>query len=441
MVRHPASLLRVFAGVVALAPLRLFAADNPDALAGLAEQNRRLQQQVEAQQRTIEALNARLAELAQTTERHEHELRDLANRAEAAPSAPSPDREHEVRVMGEAGAAFFHTGSDGQFPKSEFRADDPMISIEAPVAKDVYFFTELKLLTRETNVENFQLGEMYVDFENLSAAWGHPGLLSFRAGRVNIPFGEEYQFRYPVENPLISHSLSDLWGTDEGVEIYGRLGPARYVVAVQNGGTSRLHDFNADKAVVGRIGWDPYEWLHLSGSAMRTGELSTAGDQLSDLWFANGFIRALGPANRATKFWADLFEGDARVQWKQGHASAAFGGVRFDDSDPVVNDSRRMRYGYLEVVQAIADRLYGAARYSQIRVPRGYPLAGWGAPGEYFFAPALTTDLRRLSAGIGYHVADPVVVKFEYAWESGRQTNGEPRDHEDFFGSEIAVKF
>src|SRR5207247_11150654 len=129
-------------------------------------------------------------------------------------------------------------GREGQFPKAEFRADDPVIAIEAPVWKNVYFFIELKLLTRETNAENFQLGEIYVDFEDVSAAWGQKGLLNVRAGRVNIPFGEEYLHRSPVSNPLISHSLSDIWGVDEGLEIYGRIGPAQYILAVQNGGVS-----------------------------------------------------------------------------------------------------------------------------------------------------------------------------------------------------------
>jgi hypothetical protein len=420
-----------------------WAAEQPEgALAELIEQNRRLQEQVRAQQQTIEQLNARLSDLAKTADRHEQELRGLEARSGGSSEAPPPstNRENEVRIAGETGVAFFHTGSEGQFPKDEFRVDDPMISIEAPVMKDVYFFSELKLLTRETNVENFQLGELYVDFENLSAKWGQPGLLSLRAGRINIPFGEEYLLRTPVANPLISHSLSDIWGCDEGVEIYGKLGPARYVLAVQNGGASRLRDYNADKAVVGRVSWEPLPWLHLSGSAMRTGELASVADNLSELWFANGFFRSIS-ANGAPAFWADLAEADAVARWHSGHAAAAFGGARYADNDRRADNSRRLRYGYLEIVQSIADRLYGAARYSQITSGRGYPLAGWGAAGEYFFRPALTEELRRLSLGFGYRLGEPLVLKLEYAWESGRQINGDPRDNENFFGTELAVKF
>src|SRR4051812_37189964 len=279
------------------------------------EQQRRLQEQVRAQQQTIDSLNSKMADVLRASERHERELRGLSERVDAAPTASagmrSANRDSEVRVSGEAGIAFFNTGNEGQFPKAEFRVDDPIIAVEAPVRKNVYFFVELRLLTRETNVDSFQLGETYVEFENVSGLWGQPGWLNIRAGRVQIPFGEEYFRRSPVTNPLISHSLSDIWGIDEGVEAYGKLGPIQYFLAVQNGGASRLRDFNADKSVTARISWEPARWLHVSGSAMRTGELASVADNLSEVWFANSFFRAIGPLARTGAYWANLYEADA----------------------------------------------------------------------------------------------------------------------------------
>jgi hypothetical protein len=403
----------------------------------LIEQNRRLQEQVRTQQKTID-------ELLKASERHERELRGLADRGEgpnAGPTAPRSNREHEVRISAEAGIAFFNTGSEGQFPKAEFRIDDPVIALEAPVRKNVYFYSELKLLTRETNTEDFQLGEIYVDFEDVSAAWGQPGLLNLRAGRLNIPFGEEYLVRTPVANPLISHSLADIWGVDEGIEIYGRIGPAQYIVAVQNGGASRLRDFNADKAVTARVSWTPARWLQISGSAMRTGELATIADNLSEVWFANAFFRAIGPVTRTGAYWANLYEIDATARWKGGHLGAAIGRVRYDDSDPVADNARNLRHGHIEIVQEISGGFYGAARYSEIRVPNGYPLAGWGPLGTFFFRPIMTEQLRRTSVGLGYRFGPPLVLKVEYAWETGRTTTGARRDKEDFFGTELGVKF
>src|SRR5207249_4163581 len=123
--------------------------------------------------------------------------------------------------------------------------------------KDVYFFGELNLMTRETSDLELKLGELYLDFENVSKLWNRERMLNVRAGRMYIPFGEEYLVRYAIDNPLISHSLSDLWGVDEGLELYGNIGKVSYVVAVQSGGPSGGRDYTADKSVAGRISFDP----------------------------------------------------------------------------------------------------------------------------------------------------------------------------------------
>ena len=410
----------------------------------LLEQNRRLQAQVAVQQKTIDELNGRVRAVLATSERHERELRDL--REQAAEPAGSggrgtPGRDQAVRISAEAGLAFFKTGPAGQFPNSEFRVDDAAIAIEAPVVKDTYFFAELKLLTRETNVDAFQLGELYVDFENVSAAWGQPGLLSQRAGRINIPFGEEYMQRSPVANPLISHSLADIWGVDEGVEAYGKVGPVHYVLAVQNGGASRLRDFNSDKAYTARVSWAPLRWLGLSGSAMRTGALNATSDSLSEVWFGGGFFRALGPAPRTNTYRASLFQAEARAHWKGGHLALALGRAHYADDDPLVDDTRRIRFGSVELVQHLGERVFAAARWSEMRAPRGYLLTGWGQMGTFFFRPSLTEELRRLSVGLGWRIGPPLVWKIEYTRERGRMTTGAARDDEDFVGSEIGVRF
>lgn len=410
----------------------------------LIEENRRLQEQVRAQQRTIEELSGQMTQVLKASERHETALRSLQDQAPVAAgrgASAQAEARSEVRVAAEIGFAYFKTGSEGQFPSGSFRADDPVISLEAPVARRTYFYTELKLLPRDTNVEAFELGELYVDFEDVLGGVGQPGLLNVRVGRVNIPFGEEYLVRSPVSNPLISHSLSDIWGVDEGVEIYGRAGPFNYVVAAQNGGVSRLRDATSDKSVTARVGWSPVPWLHLSASAMRTGNLDVVGDNLSEVWFANGFFRALGPAASTTTFWANLRQADAVGRWKTGHLGVSWGEARFDDNDRLANNARQMRYGHVEVVQDFADGWFAAARYSEIAAPGGYPLAGWGRMGAFFFRPVLTTGLQRLSLGLGYRLSAPVVLKVEYASESGRMTTGATRDHENFFGSELAVKF
>jgi hypothetical protein len=128
---------------------------------------------------------------------------------------------------------------------------------------DVYFFTELNLATRESGDLDLRVGELYLDFEDVSKLWGHDRQLNVRAGRFDIPFGEEYLARDAIDNPLISHSLVDLWGVDEGIELTVRWENSatspRCKMAVFPG----TRDFNADKSVVGRLSYDPTRWLHL----------------------------------------------------------------------------------------------------------------------------------------------------------------------------------
>ncbi|MEO6004920.1 MAG: hypothetical protein ABIS43_17325 [Opitutus sp.] len=410
----------------------------------IVAQNRKLQDQVQAQQRLIDALSSQVAEMRGTSAKHERELQTLQERQ----NEPAPERSEVsrggmggVRVSGEMGLAFLRTGGNGLFPNSDFRLDDVKLFVEAQVWKDVYAFTELNLFLREFNDEALHLGEVYVDFENVSKLWHVDNLVNLRAGRFNIPFGEEYQTRGVMRNPLISHSLSDIWGTDEGIEIYGSAGKFQYVAAIQNGGHSLLHDFNSDKALIGRIGYAPQSWLRVSASAMRTGDLSVKDDVLSEVWFGNAFFRQLGAPASTLNFHADLYEVDATVKWHGGQALATAGRADFDDDDVTRSNARRLKYHSFEVSQDVGEKLYFAARYSDIRVPRGYPLVAWGNYGKYFYSGVLTERLERLSLGLGYRIGPPLVLKFEYGLESGRTTSGAKREHEDFFSTEVGLKF
>lgn len=408
-------------------------------------QNRRLQEQVEAQQVLIEKLSAEVAAMRGATDRHEQELETLKEREDnelAVPSMMTPANPvGTVRISGEAGLGFFSTGSTGRYPDSEFRVDDAKLFVEAQVWKDVYGFVEFNLFTREINDEALHIGELYVDFENVSKLWDADNLLNVRLGRFNIPFGEEYQLRGVIKNPLISHSLGDLWGVDEGIEIYGSVGAFQYVLAVQNGGHSLLHDFDPDKSVTGRISYNPRRWLRLSASAMRTGNLSAKDDLLSELWIGNGFFRPLGAVATTQTFHAELYELDAVARWKNGHVAAAVGRANYDDDDTSRDNARTIDYHFVEVEQGLGEKLYSAARYSAMRVPDGYPLIGFGGFGRYFYSGLLTERLERLSLGLGYRLGPPLVLKFEYAIEDGRANTGVKRDRENFLSTEVGLKF
>ena len=455
MSRHPMvviSRIRAFSFHAGLALIfsshpRMAAAEAPveARLEQLAEQNRRLEEQVRTQQRQIEELRAMVSGLKGSGERQDRAINDLRTQVADEPAAvrvrsAAPGR--EVRVSGEAGFGFFRSGGAGASPNSEFHADDGKVFVEAAVMKNVYLFAGMELVTREASDEYFHVGDLYADFENISDAWGGPtGLLNLRVGRFAIPFGEEYQRRNVVDNALITHSLSDIWGTDEGVEIFGALDRFSYVLAVQNGGHKTLRDYNSDKAVIARIGFDPTEWAHVSASAMRTGDLTVAGDAFSEVWIGNGFFRALGPGATTSTFSASLMQLDASLHWKGTDLRAAGGRARFDDNDRSADNSRRLRFYLIEVEQRLVGKWYGASRWSELKAPGGYPLVGQGDFGTYMYRSPLTTDLRRLSVGGGYRFGPALVWKAEYGFERGHLVTGARRDQEDLFSTEVALRF
>jgi len=393
------------------------------------EQNRQLVDQVRAQQKQIDELRSRLDRLDEP----------------GAPSRPLPSASEsgrQIRLSGEVGVGFFDSGDDGNQPNSEFRVDDARLFVEASVWKNVFFYGALEITTREANDEFFHVGELYVDVENLWSA-GRDHTLSLRAGRMNLPFGEEYLVRNALDNPLVSHSLADIWGIDEGVQVYGTIGPVRYNLAVQNGGHPTLDDFDSDKSITARLAYDPTAQLSLSASVMRTGTINVAGDETTEAWFADAFFRAIGPPGAATSFEVELAELDAAYRWKTGHLKGSYGWAKYRDNNPAADYSRDMTYYSVEGFQYVTSRLFAAARYSAIDAPGGYPLAGQGDLGKYFYNPfgPLTKDLRRLSVGVGYRFADPLVWKFEYSWEDGHLVNGTKRGDADLLSSLLGIRF
>lgn len=398
----------------------------------LREQNAALQQQLQKQSESLDALSKKVGQL------------ETANGGRENPAVPVPQKGGlnmgNVNLSVEGGLAFFNTGNNGFARNSEFRVDEARLFIEAPVWKEVYFFGEADLATRESiDYLELELGELYLDFEDVSQLWGQDRQLNFRVGRMNIPFGEEYQTRYAIDNPLVSHSLPDIWGFDPGVEIYGSLDKWNYAVAVQNSsGANGVKDFSGDKSVAGRIGFDPNRHWHFSLSGMRTGDESRA-DFISALWFGNTFFQSLGAPATTTKFHANLVEGDVTARWNSGHVSGFGGYARYGDNDSTANNGRDIFYYSIEGVQDLPKKFYAAARFSEIFADKGIPIMGFGN-GSYF-SGNWTTELWRLSLGLGYRFSDNFVIKTEYSFERGHETSGSSRNNEDFFGTEAAFKF
>lgn len=414
-------------------------ADAPD-LAGqlelLRQQNDALQDTVRKQANVIESLSQRVDRVENAAAREDS--------SSTRPDDSNPGGVHfgQVHISGEGAVAFFDSQRNGAFPDAEFRADEAKLFVEAPIWGDVYLFSEINLAARTSDELELSLGELYLDFEDVSQLWGQDRVLNFRAGRLDVPFGEEYLYRDALDNPLISHSLADFWGVDEGIEFYGALGKASYVIAVQNGGTPGARDFNPDKAVVARVSFDPTRHLHLGLSAMRTGALDATDDYLSELWFGGGWFRSIGSSN-TTEFCADLIQGDLALNFSRGHLRASGGFARYDDNDPLADNRRDFYFYAIEGVINVTQEFYAGARFSQIFVDKGYPIPGQGDQGNYYFNPfgPRAEQLWRCSLGLGYRFNRHLLVKAEYSLEGGKQLGGTRREDVNLVSAQAAFGF
>jgi len=384
----------------------------------LQEQNRLLRSQLQSQQHQLDELRSQVERL--------NEGRDAGPASGKASGSPSADR--KLIVTGEVGAAFFAASRNGQYANKEFRIDDANVRVEASIAKNTYLFGEVQMAKREAGDENFHLGEFYFEFEDISGSWGGPTrLVNARVGRMDIPFGEEYQVRDPLTNPLVTHSLSDIWGTDEGIELFGEFGRSSYAFAVQNGSSKTMRDYNSDKSLTFRYGFDVTPKLHVSASAMRTGKLDSVREPMSEVWIGNSIFRNIGSA-ASTVHQAELGELDAIYRWSAGQLMVAGGRARYRDDDPRANNTRHFTYYQAEAMQLLTREWYAAARLSTLSVDDGYPLVGIGNFGQYFFGPLHTKSMRRMTLGAGYRFNRSLVLKLDYTFEDAKLTTGASRD-------------
>jgi len=422
-------------------------------LEALAAQNEELRRLAEGQQAEIDALKQRLDAINQAEREREERLRSLQAEVESPapslrpPPPPPPARgplsKSPLLVSGEVGLAFFAGQNNAQFANEEFRIDDARLLFEAELARNAYFVSELELFRRETTDKGVNVGQLYVDFENVLGLSDHFRLANLRVGRFDTPFGEEYQHRYVMANPLVSRSVTDFWGIDEGLALYGASGPFSYALAVQNGGSSPLRDFDGDKSIALRMGYEPTRRLRLSGSVMRTGALDADRDRGSEMWIGNVVFVPIG-SEATSEFSAKLAQLDAIWSWNRGRIAAAAGKAWYEDDDPLdPADANHRDFDFFQIEGRFdfAENYFAAARYSGLRVNGGYPLAGNGDLGTFFFGDNLTEELTRLSLGFGRWIGEDVVFKAEYSFEDGRLASGAERTGTGQLSAEIGARF
>jgi hypothetical protein len=257
----------------------------------------------------IEALEQRVQQLeAEQVEQVERVTR-------ATERSAASDWTRRVRISGSADAGFFGGQPDSLYTPDGFKIWDSRAFIDASLGQDVHLgeavlFRDVGFsfewnLVRLGELEN-DVGELYAEFQGVAGSdWAN-----LQVGRFQIPVGESYLLyskgyasRYFVSNtfgPWFWDEGVKAYGSSTGSEGYGRFG---YVASVSDGDTPFNTETDGDKQLTLKLFYDPTSWLHLSASALRTGELGNDDQNASGaLWLGETWARPIGAGSDQPTF-------------------------------------------------------------------------------------------------------------------------------------------
>lgn len=354
-----------------------------------------------------------------------------------------------VELSGFGAFWFIKSGADGTRPEAGFVIKETTLFVEAETWEDVALFFEIQTnaLQRDHN-SSVRTGEVYVHFRNVLSQWGD-GLLGIKAGRVDIPFGEEYLWQDAPDNALISNSAAYPWLWDEGIVLYGKWRGMGWTAALMDGTIARSQEDDAEKAIVATIRGKPREPLYLSASFMKNGDSARSalllGGSLLQPVGADGASSA--GVSTSAKIDATLYQIDA--QWKPTNKMAfdlTLGQAQVDDGDDTFD--RDLRWFMLQGRFDLSRSLYAASRYSEIGTyddAEGYHFGGeFLAGGNQAFGYD-ARRLQRLSAGLGWQLNPRAVLKLEVGFDRFEVIDASPFDPGDddrtFYGVELATSF
>jgi len=445
------------------------------ALAALALQARAARADDDARQKELDDLYQQVHQLEQRIDELEAAKAassTTGNSGGAGTSAASwADR---VRVSGSANLDYLDGGEYNLFDHGSVKLYDSRIFIDADLARDTHVgeFTAFRDagFSFEWNVFRagyFQnnVGDLYVDLRGL----GDTDWANLQLGRFQIPFGENYlRFgRGYYTDPFIALSAPPPWFWDEGVKLWGKLfeGKASYVFSWTDGDNAINNLPNGGQQVTLKLATDPWEWLHLSVSGLRSGVIgSDTTPAFAAVWLGEMIPRAFGSGTTAQSFangvpippgpnkldGITILGGDAIFKLPDTRLWLSYGGARIDSS--ASSYDRSLIYWLAElVVQAhlIAPQLaplYIAARASGLgtyNANQGYLLD--------FRDSAVGYNMRALNVyalALGYPIGEFMTVKAQYAFQRIALVHGVVGDSikdgasdGNFFGMEVGVHF
>lgn len=406
---HPWALRALCGAALAVVGCAIAHAQSPPAQEGAQEQSpgelERLRARVEALERDRDA--SRQPESPRSVDLSDAQYSSI----DAAPARGTDARPwyENVRISGYGAFGYYDSGGAGGVRHGSFLVKDASLFVEAQVWEKVSFFYEAWITHYLFDGgAGFDDGELYVRFSDLLGT-EETARIGVKAGRIDVPFGEDYLRMDAIDDPLISLSAADPWAIDEGAEVYGRSGALHWVLAVTNGNIASGGDDSHSKLWCGKLFGDVCPDLYLSGSVLNAGDTG-----VSTIWFGRGLITPVGlfggsaaGTSPSSQVSSTLWEADARLgESRRCSLGLQVGGAMIDDD--VGAFDRTLVWLEVEPAVHFTPRLSAHVRYSQIGTDdadEGYLLQGdiFGAGDELGYD---THRMQRLACGLSW-VLDP----------------------------------
>ncbi|MCL5104854.1 MAG: hypothetical protein M1133_12175 [Armatimonadetes bacterium] len=383
-------------------------------------------QQIKQQLSEMDALKNRLADL-------EKRLDESKKTQEtSAPTVTTALKGSKLKIDGRIFLGLFGTGKQGAFPHWSTDIPDAKLRFTFNPAKNVTVVNRLSV----SNANTVGVDYFYVDYSGFPKPTN-----TLRLGQRKIDVGQETWVDNPVENMLVTNSVSHVSGYGVGLATLGRLGASAkaplYEIGFVNGPKGVTTRPSAGLPVNAKIGVPLPGNLFASASYFTTGSLG-ANDS-SAIAVAEINTAPTG----ATSWQRNLWELDLRYNFGPTGIrpliptgklpplmlGATYG--RFNDDATGASD-RNGGYWFAEGLVRLSQKFYGAARYSVTDL-------GGNTLAKLAKSPVAVNSYKRTSIGLNYALTDLVQWKLEYAINS---TSGGPPQHGlSQWATGIAAKF
>ena len=348
-----------------------------------------------------------------------------------------------LSLTGFASGGYTAVDTEPTIGNGRFNARFVALDLDAEIWDSTSFKVQWQMIP--LGFEDVQLAgsikESYIQFKDFLKNLG-PDALTVRAGKMVIPFGEEYNSFHTVLNPLLTTSVYFQYGWVDGVEAFGTVKGVNWLLAVMNPGSASFSENIQEKQLNVKISGKPTDSLYLSASYMSNARSKISGGILQSIGIPLGPVNGIPAAGSTARTQA--FEFDAHYDvTERVHLKGAYGKT-FIIENPNGADFN-LSYVKAESLINIWSKLFAVARYSVIsngNSQAGFTIPGEPSPNSASYAGS-AIGLSRKAFGLGYTFSPSLILKSEIAFDHFDQIDGFTSPSQDRWlsGVEVAIRF